>query len=120
MDQANSSDGRGIRSIARVKFKNGHAASLRPVWDSLHRTLLFAGNVVKQFGRPSPNAEALLEEFQRRNWARRIEDPLPSVPGRNRKRRLHETIQNLNRRLDCPILIFRGDGSGKGVRWNLT
>jgi hypothetical protein len=72
---------------------------------------------VKRFGQPAPNVELILEAFEELNWPRSIDDPLPRVPGRNRKRGLHTTIQNLNRRLDCRLLIFGGDGFGTGVRW---
>jgi len=88
----------------------------RPHWN--RRTLLFRGRVLKQFGRPAPNAELILQAFEEQNWSRSIDDPLPPLRGRNQKRRLHETIQNLNRRLSLRLIIFRGDGFGKGVRWD--
>ncbi len=92
-------------------------SNARPHWDRLTRTLFFGVRVVKHFEQSAPNAELILESFEEQHWSRCIDDPLPPSPGGNRKRRLHETIQNLNRRLGCRLLLFRGDGFGKGIRW---
>jgi hypothetical protein len=100
-------DGRLIRGQGAEAAKAAPKAS--PHWDRSSRTLVF-----KQ---PAPNVELILEAFEEQHWSRCIDDPLPPSPGGNRKRRLHETIQNLNRRLGCRLLLFRGDGLGKGVRW---
>jgi hypothetical protein len=75
------------------------------------------GQVVKHIARSSPNVELILQAFEEQRWPPGIDDPLPPVRGRNRKRRLHDTIQNLNRRLDLPLLVFHGDGFGNGIRW---
>jgi hypothetical protein len=112
VDQRN---GRLIRAQGAEAAKA--ATKARPHWDHSSRTLVFKGCVVKHFEQPVPNAELLVEAFEEQHWRRCIDDPLPVVPGRNQKRRLHATIQNLNRRLDCRLLIFGGDGFGTGVRW---
>ncbi len=88
-----------------------------PAWDSDMRVLTFGAQVVKEFRRAAPNQEAILRTFQRRQWARRIDDPLPPTPGIESHSRLHDTIKNLNRCQRNPLLRFRGDGSGKGVVW---
>ena len=90
---------------------------LRPYWERWTRTLFFNGRVVKRFARPAPNIEAIFEAFEQQNWAQRIKNPLSSVRGRDQKRHLHETIQNINRRLDHRLLVFRGDGKGRGILW---
>ncbi len=90
---------------------------LRPHWDRWARTLSFNGALVKRFGRIAPNMEMVFEAFERRKWAQRINNPLPVISGRDRKRHLHETIQNINRRLDNRLLVFRGDGTGRGILW---
>jgi hypothetical protein len=49
-----------------------------------------------------------------------IDDPLPTWPDEEEeevKRRLHDTIKNLNRTLPPGTIRFRGDGTGQGVRW---
>jgi hypothetical protein len=57
--------------------------------------------------------------FQEQNWtAEHIDDPLPRMGEENdedAKRRLHDTIKNLNRGLPRGTLRFRGDGTGQGV-----
>jgi hypothetical protein len=73
--------------------------------------------VVKRFARPAPNMKANFDAFEQQSWAQRIKNPLPTVRGRDRKRHLHETIQNINRRLDHRLLVFRGDGKGRGILW---
>src|SRR6266849_9696757 len=88
---------------------------LRPLWDRWTRTLFFNGRVVKRFTRPAPNMEAIFDAFEQQRWSQRIRNPLSSVRGRDRKRHLHETIQNINRRLDHRLLVFRGDGKGRGI-----
>jgi hypothetical protein len=90
---------------------------LWPYWERWTRTLFFNGRVVKRFARPAPNVEAILDAFEQQNWAQRINNPLSSVRGRDRKRHLHETIQNINRRLDHRLLVFRGDATGRGILW---
>jgi hypothetical protein len=104
----------GVRPTARAALPPRY---LRPRWDGWTRTLTFNGQVVKRFGRVAPNVELVLAAFERRKWAQRINNPLPAVRGRDRKRHLHETIQNINRRLDHRLLFFRGDGTGRGIVW---
>jgi hypothetical protein len=47
-------------------------------------------------------------------------DPIPHAPGEDAARatlRLQQTIKNLNARLPAGTIRFRGDGTGRGVRW---
>jgi hypothetical protein len=90
---------------------------LRPHLERWTRTLFFNGRVVKRFARPAPNVEAIFDAVEQQNWAQRIKNPFPTVRSRDRKRHLHETIQNINRRLDHRLLVFRGDGTGRGILW---
>src|SRR5438045_3921480 len=92
----------------------------RPRWDRRSRTLYLVDQVLKRFGRPAPNVERILDAFEKQKWVLRIRNPLPHVRGVDRKRQLHETIQNLNRRLGRRLLIFRGDGTGDGIFWQRT
>jgi hypothetical protein len=89
----------------------------RPVWDENRRELHFNGHLIKRFRLPSPNQIAVLAAFEEENWPSKIDDPLPPLTDQDPKRRLHDTIRNLNRCHRLPILRFVGDGTGQGVLW---
>lgn len=89
----------------------------QPIWDHDRRELRFRGALVKRFRLPSPNQIAVLSAFDEEDWPSRIDDPLPPKPEQDPKRRLHDTIRNLNRSHCQPALRFVGDGSGQGVLW---
>ncbi len=93
------------------------AAGASPCWDADRQELRFAGRVVKQFKVPAPNQEIILATFQEEAWPHRVDDPLPPLADTDPKRRLHDTINSLNRSQKHPLLRFLGDGSGQGVRW---
>jgi hypothetical protein len=59
----------------------------------------------------------ILEVFQEEHWPPRIDDPLPPKPGIEPQRRLHDTINSLNRNQRHRLIRFFADGLGKGVRW---
>jgi hypothetical protein len=88
-----------------------------PFWDKDRRALTFANHLVKQFKVPAPNQEMILAAFQEESWPARIDDPLPLHAAIDPKRRLHDTINSLNRNQRQPLLRFLGDGSGEAVRW---
>ena len=92
-----------------------------PFWDSKGRRLWLGGKLLKEFRQPAPNQTMLLDVFQEQGWTEaHIDDPLPPEPGEREedvKRRLHETIKNLNRALPAGTIRFRGDGTGQGVAW---
>src|SRR5262249_41460473 len=73
--------------------------------------------VVKHFGRPAPSQDWLLRAFQQQNWQRCIDiPPLPESKS-NRKRFLHNTIENLHRDQLHPLIHFYIDVSGRRVCW---
>lgn len=88
-----------------------------PLWDKDRRLLRFDSRVVKQFKVPAPNQEVILVTFQEEGWAVRIDDPLPAVPAIDPRRRLHDTINSLNRNQRAHLVRFYGDGSGEAVCW---
>jgi hypothetical protein len=91
-----------------------------PYWDAENRRLWLGTYLVKEFRQPAPNQTTLLDVFQEQGWAGRIDDPLGLADGegeKDAKRRLHETIKNLNRGLAAGTIRFRGDGTGEGVVW---
>ncbi len=89
----------------------------RPTWDRDRQQLRVGKAIVKQFKVPAPNQEAVLAAFEEENWPPRIDDPLAPQPEQDPKRRLHDTINSLNRNQKRPLVRFLGDGSGQGVRW---
>jgi len=86
-------------------------------WDSDRRELRVNGFLVKRFKLPSANQEAVLSAFEEDGWPPRIDDPLPPIANRDSKRRLHDTINSLNRNQKCKLIRFFGDGNGLGIRW---
>lgn len=88
-----------------------------PAWDATARVLTWGGVVVKQFKVPAANQEKVLSAFQEEGWPASIYDPLPPVPGIDAKRRLHDTINRLNRNQRERRLRFYGNGNGQAIRW---
>ena len=91
-----------------------------PWWDPEGWRLWLGGRVLKAFRQPAWNQTALLGVFQEQGWAAHIDDPLRRTDGEGEedaKRRLHDTIKNLNRGLPPGTIRFRGDGTGQGVSW---
>jgi len=56
--------------------------------------------------------------FQKQDWTHRIDDPLPCETVGNPKRRLHNTINALNRKQIVSRIKFSGDGTARGVCWS--
>lgn len=90
----------------------------RPVWDASRRELRLGRRIVKQFRVPARNQETVLACFEEEGWPPLIDDPLPPVMDLESKRRLHDTINALNRCQSGPGIRFQGDGSGCGIRWH--
>lgn len=73
--------------------------------------------VVKNYSQPATAQRIVLEAFEEDGWPREIDDPLPPQPGINPKKRLHDTINNLNRNQRVPLLKFSCCRCGQGIRW---
>lgn len=93
--------------------------SSQPHWDRDRQELRVGSVVVKQFKVPAVNQERVLAAFEEEGWPVRIDDPLPPLADQDPKRRLHDTINSLNRSQKRKLIRFEGDGSGQGVRWHL-
>jgi hypothetical protein len=93
--------------------------SIVPTWDRDRQELRLGQELVKCFKTPAPNQELILAAFQEEGWPVHIYDPLPPHPEQDPRRRLHDTINSLNRNQKKTLLRFMGDGSGQGVRWDL-
>jgi hypothetical protein len=91
-----------------------------PRWDCQRRQLKVGAAIVKEFKLPSPNQETVLMAFEEEGWPPRIDDPLSPLPQLDPRRRLHDTIKALNRKQKRDLIRFMGDGSGEGIRWELT
>jgi hypothetical protein len=66
---------------------------------------------------PAENQERILAAFEEEGWPVHIHDPLPPHSDQDSKRRLHNTINSLNRHQKQPLIRFSGNGSGQGIRW---
>ena len=92
---------------------------MTPHWDSVARVFRVGGNIVKHFKVPAANQELILNAFQEEGWPSQIYDPLPPSDEIDPKRRLHDTINRLNRNQKTHIIQFCGDGNGTAVSWRL-
>lgn len=92
----------------------------KPLWDYQRQELRLGDAIVKQFKVPAANQERILAAFEEEGWPVRIDDPLPPNSEQNPKRRLHDTINSLNRNQKQNLIRFTGDGSGQGIRWELA
>src|SRR5262249_8719852 len=91
----------------------------RPRWDAPARILWLDDVIVKQFRVPAENQELVLAAFEEEKWLPHLDDPLPPRDNLDPKRRLHDTINRLNRNQCHKALHFEGDGTGRGIRWRL-
>ena len=91
-----------------------------PRWDCLGQELRLGDVVVKRFKVRAPNQERVLSAFEEEGWPACIDDPLPRSAELNPKRRLHETINSLNRNQKRRMIRFMGNGKGEGVAWELA
>lgn len=90
----------------------------RPEWRPELHQLWFGSLLVREFRRPAPHQEWVLAVFEEEGWPTQIDDPLPGTEDIDPKRRLHDTIVRLNRHQLNRLIVFRGDGSGKAIRWS--
>jgi hypothetical protein len=98
----------------------GSISEPKPTWDRDRQQLRLGKVIVKQFKVPAANQEVVLAAFQEEDWPVRIDDPLSPKPDQDPKRRLHDTINSLNRNQKRPLVRFLGDGSGQDVRWEFV
>lgn len=66
------------------------------------------------------NQIKILDAFQEEGWPPVIDDPLPGCPGTDRQKRLRNAIQRLNHGQVVKRLLFHANGSGDGIRWELS
>ena len=85
-----------------------------------HPLVTIAAEVIKRYRVPAPNQELILSAFQEEGWVPRIDDPLAPQLNQDSKRRLHDTINSLNRNQKQSLIRFLGDGKGEGIRWEFA
>jgi hypothetical protein len=88
-----------------------------PKWNRDTGELSFRGKVVRSFRKPGHAKYPclILTSFEEQGWPSKIDDPLPRDTG---GRRLLETLATLRKGLS--EITFRGDGSGKGIIWEVA
>ena len=109
--------------LPKISPANGGAqpnVTLRPEWNSVRRELSLGSALVKRFQVPARNQESILTAFQEEGWPEHIDDPLTGALGLDLKNRLNDVIFRLNRNQIKPLIRFRTNGNGNGVRWSLS
>ena len=99
-----------------VALINSLPADARPHWDRRHRVLTLGPVTIKKFRHPARNQERLLNAFEEHGWPEQIDDPSPG-PESLTGVRLNDTIRQLNRHQQTPLLRFGANGKANGVRW---
>jgi hypothetical protein len=89
----------------------------RPCWDKKKRELWARDLLVKHFTVQGSAQELILESFQEQGWPETIDDPLPRLPNKAPKQRLHNAINRLNQHQTHRLLHFRSDEQGRAIRW---
>jgi hypothetical protein len=97
----------------------GAAGLSLPEWNCERRELRLRGFLIKQFRGPAANQEWIIKALHEETWPTRIDDPLPPISDKDSRRRLNDAIKNLNRHQAHELIVFRGDGTGCGVLWEL-
>ena len=82
------------------------SSCLMPRWDRDRQELRLGETVVKRFKVPAANQEQILAAFEEEGWPVHIDDPLSPHPEQDPKRRLHATINALNRNQKCRLIRF--------------
>jgi len=114
-------NGRGKHSLAEPAARDALTSqSSVPRWDRDRRELRIGGVVVKRFTIPAVDLESILTAFEEQAWPARIDDPLPTSDEPTRKARLQHVIHLLNRGQRRPLMRFVGEGTGRGILWELA
>jgi hypothetical protein len=108
--------------LSRVASTNGSGAAQlqQPKWDRDRRQLRVGSSIVKEFKVPAMNQEIILAVFEEERWPAKIDDPLPRKGDIDPQRRLHDTINSLNRRQRHRLVHFSADGLAQGILWELV
>lgn len=116
-----------VTAIPQPLTPNPHSLPIRqpstaspvPFWDDRIQELRLGDHIVKRFTHPARAQTLILAAFQEEGWPPSIDDPLPTQYNQDPKRRLHYTIQNLNRFQKPPRIHFFINGNGQSIRWEI-
>ncbi len=108
---------RGARKVVEDRWGRGLIGRLVPRYNKEERVFSWGAHLLKCFRQPAGNQELILAAAEELGWPEWFDDPLPRAPGTNPKRRLHDTIQDLNRRQRIYLVHFKGEGNGTGIGW---
>jgi hypothetical protein len=105
--------------LARNSQRRSKEEGDTPVWDSATGELRFLSCLVRRFRNAASDQRAVLDAFQRQGWPERVKDPLPhsGEEGLNVKKRLRDTVKNLNRDHEAPGMHFYATDAGRAVGW---
>ena len=92
---------------------------LLPYYDREYRLFSWGEQILKHFRQPAANQELILLTAEELGWLVWFDDPLPRRSKRNPKRLLHDTIKDLNRCQQTPLIHFKGDGIGMRIGWEV-
>jgi hypothetical protein len=109
----------GKRRLAPFRHGGGLVRQAGPHWDPECRVLSVGDQVVKQFRVPAGNQELILTVLEELGWPAHLDDPLPPVAEMDSAQRLRDTINRLNGNQRNRLIRFHGDGSGRGLHWEL-
>jgi hypothetical protein len=76
--------------------------------------------MVKNFVRPADSQISILDEFQKHGWPPVVDDPSPPIDGeplQRRKRRLNDTVRELNSGHKNRAVSFHSTSMGESIRW---
>jgi hypothetical protein len=82
--------------------------------------LTVSGVLIKRFRRPAPVLDLILSAFQEEGWPPQLDDPIPPTLEVDSVTRLHDATNRLNRTQKPRLIVFFGDGTGRGIRWRFA
>lgn len=93
------------------------AGSVNPRYDASSRTFSWGRELLKHFRQPAGSQDIVLQTAEELAWPVWFDDPLPGDRQTNAKIRLHNCINDLNRRQRRHLIHFKGDGTGTRLGW---
>lgn len=98
------------------RARQARRAGPKPFWDEREKVLWFRKRPVKIYKQSAGSQKDLLRGFEMEGWQWCIADPLDPAAPVDKKKRLRNTTEALNRDQVNELLWFECDGDG-GVRW---
>src|SRR5205823_5419874 len=115
---------RGTSGIDRKAFsrvsKLFQMGRLVPTYDANDRLFRWGVHRLKRFRQAATNQELVVKCAENEQWTEWFDSPLPLVSGTSRKRRAHNTVNDLNRRQRAGFVHFKMDGTGHRIGWELN